>query len=124
MLGNMRLIAKKCFPNATRVTDRFHVQKLTTEALQEIRIKYQWQAIDHENQAIEKGKKKQKTIRTSNYLMEETLVNNFWSEVAISFTKLNQSGQTNQLDRANLLFELYPDIQKAYNIARGLRNIF
>jgi hypothetical protein len=22
-----RLIAKKCFPNATRVTDRFHVQK-------------------------------------------------------------------------------------------------
>lgn len=34
MAGNMELIAKKCFPNATRVTDRFHVQKLATEALQ------------------------------------------------------------------------------------------
>jgi transposase len=42
MAGNMGLIAKKCFPNATRVTDRFHVQKLALEALQEIRIKYRW----------------------------------------------------------------------------------
>ena len=35
MAGNMGLIAKKYFPNATRVTDRFHVQKLASEALQE-----------------------------------------------------------------------------------------
>lgn len=27
MAGNINLITKKCFPNATRVTDRFHVQK-------------------------------------------------------------------------------------------------
>ncbi|MCW2118513.1 transposase [Flavobacterium sp. 7A] len=56
MAGNMNLITKKCFPNATRVTDRFHVQKLTTEALQEIRIKFRWVAIDQENNAIEKAK--------------------------------------------------------------------
>lgn len=60
MAGNMELIAKKCFPNATRVTDRFHVQKLATEALQEIRIKYRWQAIDQENEAIEVAKKNKK----------------------------------------------------------------
>ncbi|WP_425598049.1 ISAon1 family transposase, partial [Flavobacterium crassostreae] len=60
MAGNMGLIAKKSFPNATRVIDRFHVQKLATEALQEIRIKYRWQAIDQENQAIEKAKKNKK----------------------------------------------------------------
>ena len=57
MAGNMGLIAKKCFTNATRVTDRFHVQKLATEALQEIRIKYRWQAIDLENEATERAKK-------------------------------------------------------------------
>jgi transposase len=34
MAANMGLVAKKCFPNATRVTDRFHVQKLALEALQ------------------------------------------------------------------------------------------
>ena len=27
MAGKTRLITKKCFPDATRVTDRFHVQK-------------------------------------------------------------------------------------------------
>lgn len=63
MAANMGLIAKKCFPNATCVTDRFHVQKLASEALQEIRIKYRWQAIDKENEAIEKAKKKQEKIR-------------------------------------------------------------
>lgn len=52
----MGLITKKCFPNATRVTDRFHVQKLALEVLQKIRIKYRWQAIDQENEAIEKAK--------------------------------------------------------------------
>jgi transposase len=55
MAANMGLVAKKCFPNATRVTDRFHK---TLEALQEIRIKYRWQAIDQENEAMEKLKRK------------------------------------------------------------------
>jgi transposase len=46
MVVNMGLIAKKCFPYATHVIDRFHVQKLASEALQEIRIRYHWQTID------------------------------------------------------------------------------
>ncbi len=33
-----------------------YVQKLALEALQKIRIKYRWQAIDLENEAIEKAK--------------------------------------------------------------------
>ncbi len=66
MAGNMNLIAKKYFPNVTRVTDRFHVQKLATEALQEIRIKYRWTAIYQENDAIEKAKKRQSKFRISN----------------------------------------------------------
>lgn len=60
MAANMQLIAKRSFPNATLVTDRFHVQKLAMEALQEIRIKRRWEAIDQENEAIEKAKKKRK----------------------------------------------------------------
>ena len=46
LAGNMSLIAKKCFPNATQVIDRFHVQQLANEALQELRIKHRWEAID------------------------------------------------------------------------------
>ncbi|WP_316826132.1 transposase [Pedobacter miscanthi] len=63
MAGNMELIAKKCFPVAVRVTDRFHVQKLATEAVQEIRIKHRWDAIVMENDAIEIAKKTNKVFR-------------------------------------------------------------
>ena len=42
----MKTIAKTCFPKAIQVTDRFHVQKLALDALQDIRIKYRWEAID------------------------------------------------------------------------------
>ena len=30
----------------------------------------------------------------------------------------------NQIERASILFELYPNIEKAYNLAQDLRNIF
>ena len=49
MAGNMGLIIRKSFPNATLVIDRFHVQKLALDALQEIRIKHRWEALDAEN---------------------------------------------------------------------------
>ena len=41
------------------------------------------------------------------------------------FLYKNKSKWTaNQLQRALLLFELYPDIKEAYNLSQGLRNIF
>ena len=40
MAHSMKMIVKKCFSKATKVTDRFHVQKLALEALQDIRIKH------------------------------------------------------------------------------------
>jgi transposase len=60
MAGSMNIIAKRCFPNAVLVTDRFHVQKLAIEAVQELRIKHRWEAIDAENEAIEKARKQKK----------------------------------------------------------------
>jgi len=38
MAANMETIARHSFPNAKLVTDRFHVQKLAYDALQEMRI--------------------------------------------------------------------------------------
>ena len=60
MAGNMGLIVKRSFPKAVRVIDRFHVQKLATEAIQEIRIKHRWEAIDIENDAIDYARSKGK----------------------------------------------------------------
>jgi len=123
MAGNMGLIAKKCFPNATRVTDRFHVQKLATEALQEIRIKYRWQAIDQENEAIEKAKKNKKRFEPEVLTNGDTL-KQLLARSRYFLYKNKSKWSPNQIERANLLFELYPDIQKAYNLTQDLRTIF
>lgn len=53
MAASMGLIVSRCFPKASKVIDRFHVQKLAFDAVQEIRIQHRWQALDQENQAIE-----------------------------------------------------------------------
>jgi transposase len=39
------------------------VQKLAVETLQDIRIKYRWQAIDQENEAMEKAKLSKKRFK-------------------------------------------------------------
>ena len=49
MPASMNLITQKCFHKATRVTDRFHLQKIASEAVQKIRIKYRWKALKQEN---------------------------------------------------------------------------
>ncbi|MBP6182427.1 transposase [Flavobacterium sp.] len=41
-----------------------------------------------------------------------------------SYTKNKSKRSANQIERAYLLFQLYPDIQKAYGLTQDLRNIF
>jgi transposase len=57
MASNMELIVKRCFPKAQIVTDRFHVQKLACDALQDMRVALRWQAIEQENKEMELAKK-------------------------------------------------------------------
>jgi transposase len=123
MAANMGLIAKKCFPNATRVTDRFHVQKLALEALQEIRIKYRWQAIDLENEAIEKAKKGNRKFE-SEVLSNGDTLKQLLARSRYFLYKNKSKWSENQIERSSLLFELNTDIEKAYNLAQELRNIF
>lgn len=42
---SMRKIVRTCFPKAIRVIDRFHIQKLACDAVQEMRIKHRRDAI-------------------------------------------------------------------------------
>ena len=60
MSNSMRLIARRCFPNAMRTIDRFHIQKLACDALQEMRIAHRWDAIQADTDAREEGKNKYK----------------------------------------------------------------
>jgi transposase len=60
MAPNMALACKKCFETAQLTTDRFHVVKLVNEAMQHLRVKLRWKAIEEENEAIKESKKQGK----------------------------------------------------------------
>lgn len=123
MAGNMALIAKRCFPLATQVTDRFHVQKLAVEALQEIRIKYRWQAIDIENEAIEHAKISQQPYQAEVLPNGDTLKQLLARSRYVLYKKASDWTES-QKQRAELLFERYPDLKKAYELTMALSHIF
>lgn len=123
MAGNMELIAKRCFPAAVRVTDRFHVQKLAAEALQEIRIKHRWEALDAENEAIEKCKETGVEFKAE-ILSNGDTVKQLLARSRYILYKKNKDWTHSQKERATLLFERYPDIPKAYDLAMELGNVY
>lgn len=123
MAGNMNLIAKSCFPNAVLVTDRFHVQKLALEAVQELRIKHRWEAIDQENEAIEKAKRQKKGYHPI-ILENGDTIKQLLARSRYVLYKKQKDWTANQKQRAELLFERYPDIHQAYQISQKLNWIF
>lgn len=123
MAGSMDKIVRSCFPCATRVIDRFHVQKLANDAVQEIRIKHRWDAINEETNAKENAK-----LDGKKYIPEE-LQNGDTKKQLLARSryllfKSAEKWTTKQKKRAKLLFELYPDIKQAYWLVHGLRMIF
>ena len=123
LAGNMSLIARNCFPNATIVIDRFHVQQLATEALQEIRIKYRWEAIEEENNAIEIAKKDKKVFNPEILSNGETL-KQMLARSRYLLYKSENNWTEEQSTRAAILFDRYPDIKKAYSLAQKLSWIY
>ncbi|WP_299677375.1 transposase [uncultured Dokdonia sp.] len=123
MANNMNLTAKICFPNAKIVTDRFHVVKLVTEALQHVRIQHRWKAIEDENKAIEDAKKKgekYKPILLSNGDTKKQLL----ARCRYVIAKKPSDWTNNQKQRAELMFKLYPNIEKAYRHTLEFRSIY
>ena len=72
MPNSMNKIAQACFPKACRVIDRFHLQKLANEAVQEVRVKHRWKAIEEENQAIRQAKWAGKTYESLTFSNGDT----------------------------------------------------
>lgn len=123
MAANMQLAIKRCFVNARRVIDRFHVQKLAYDAVQEVRIKYRWEAIDQENEAVAKARQTK-----INYIPEilnngDTLKQLLARSRYLLFKHFSKWTESQQ-QRAKLLFERYPLIKKAYDLSIKLGDIF
>ena len=66
MANTMDKSVKGSFFKASIVTDRFHVQQVVTEAVQEIRIVLRKKAIMAENKAILKARETKKNLPAKN----------------------------------------------------------
>ena len=113
---SMMLIAAEVFYNAHVVNDRFHVQQVYNEAVDEIRIGIRRQLIAEEND-------RDKSVPPATYSNGETMrqilarskhtlmvAQNKWTDI--------------QRHRANILFKHYPILKAAYLLAMELRRIF
>ena len=123
MAPSMERIAKLSFPNASLVTDRFHVQKLAYDAVQEMRIKYRWEAIEQENLEIELAKETKK--KYTPYILEngDTLKQLLVRSRYLLF-KSKGNWTPSQIHRAELLFRQYPLLEQAYHLAMQLGQIY
>lgn len=123
MAGSMNLIAKRCFPKATIVTDRFHVQMLASEAVQEERIKLRWLAIDQESDAIGQAKKKNQNFKPETFTNGDTR-RQLLARSRFLLFKSPTKWTKLQVERAKILFSEYPSIQETYQLAQKLSYIF
>lgn len=113
---SMMLIAEEVFYNAYVVNDRFHVQQVYNEAVDEIRIDIRRQLIKEENgrdksipaKTYSNGETMRQVLARSKHTL--LMASNKWTDI--------------QRHRANILFKHYPLLKDAYNLAMKLREIF
>lgn len=123
MAANMELIAESCFPKASLVTDRFHVQRLAIDALQEMRIAHRWEAIDRENEEIELAKdlnqKYKPEILENGDTHKQLLVRSRYL-----LFKAENKWTPRQRFRSEILFRYYPNLESAYKLTMELKGIY
>jgi len=123
MAKNMESGVKKSFPNASFVTDRFHVVKLVLEALQHIRVQFRWKEIDKENIAIANAKKNGDKYVPEIFENGDSPKQLLARSRYVLFKKTSKWTH-NQQQRARILFREYPGLEKAYEIVMKFRNIY
>lgn len=123
LAANMKRIGRLCFPEAKLISDRFHVQQLPSEALQEMRIKYRWKAIEQENKAIKKAVKEHKTY-VPKILKNGDSPKQLLARSRYLLFKPENKWTDKQKQRAKILFKQYPKLKKGYELSMCLRGIY
>ena len=123
MANNMQLASRMCFTESYLVTDRFHVVKLVMEALQHLRIKYRWEEIEKENQAIKTAKEQGLKYVPLTFENDDT-PKQLLARSRYIIAKKRSDWTENQKIRAELLFKNYPLLDQAYKHTLEFRNIY
>ena len=120
---SMHRICRLAFPKASRVIDRFHVQRLALDAVQEIRIKHRWDAINADTEAREAAKLEGRKYEPERLENGDTL-KELLARGRYALYKSSDKWTASQRQRADMLFRLYPDLNEAYQLSQNLRAIF
>lgn len=123
MAETMEAAVKLSFPNAKIVIDRFHVQQLVSEAVQEIRIDLKRTVTKEENEVIKKAKadgKEYHPVVCENGDTKKQLLAR--SRYLLFKTKRQWIDQ--QKERAVILFREYPMLKVAYELSMMFRGCY
>lgn len=121
--SSMMIIARTVFPKALITSDRFHVQKLYYDALDDMRIAYRWMARDRENEEMKEAKAKNETYKPFRYSNGDTR-KQLLARAKFILTKHKSKWTESQRLRAEIIFENYPELKKAYDLAMELTDIY
>lgn len=120
---SMDWICRTNFPNAQLTGDRFHIQQIVSEGVQEMRIELRRKAINEENGLIMEAKKERRTFQPKRYSNGDTK-KQLLARARYLLFKPSTKWTESQRERAALLFEKYPELKKGYDLTMMFRGIF
>lgn len=119
----METIIEESFPSAYLVTDRFHVQQLVSDAVQEVRMIYRREAIKEENEALKKAKEDNQKYTAKTYSNGDTKKQLLARSRHLVF-KPSGKWSKSQKERSEILFREFPEIKEAYDLSMMFRNCY
>lgn len=123
MAPTMQKIVSSSFPKAIQVINRFHVQKLAYEALQEVRISHRWEQIAIEEEQIKLCKTTGTEYKIS-YLENGDTLRQLLARSRYLLFKTPDKWSQAQKVRAKLLFKYFPDLEHLYHKVLQLRQVY
>lgn len=120
---SMMSIAHSVFPKAIITNDRFHVQKLYYDALDELRISLRWMARDLENDEIRRCRHEGIPYVPKRYANGDTR-KQLLARAKFILTRHESKWTPAQRWRADIIFTFYPELRDAYELAMELTNIY
>jgi transposase len=123
MSSAMDWIVRECFPNAKKVNDRFHVQQLVSDALQEMRIAERWKAIDEENNLMQKCRDEKIQYRPPVYSNGDTKKQLLARSHHLLYRPENKWSDS-QKERAVILFKEFPELKEGYSLSMMFRDVY
>ena len=123
LADTMTRICTISFPNAQQIDDRFHVQQLVTEALQEIRIELRKEAIKQYNANLKEARERGETYKPHRHENGDTQKELLARGRYILF-KSSENWTERQKERAAIMFREFPKLHEAYRISMHFRGIY